>query len=191
MLQELSTLPIYIQYGLLSLFGLVIFWIGFKFGKIVVGSSSKKQGAAFEKEIQVFQKNMKKMYDSEVKQLKEKNQKLENTIQINENLLEDYRRKISGLGLLSFSGNKKRADILYSLLLENEALEQLLHAHGTKLVDQQQQHLQEKLMDIRKRQRLLAEIFNDDTIKNYVSETLEDQKNIQSLSPIESSANPK
>ena len=109
------------------------------------------------------------MWDEEKKKLIQENIAVKNKI-------EGYRKKISGLGMLSFGGSKKRSDILYSLLLENETLEQILQEQSEKIAIEQKSNLNQRLLDIKKRQRLLAEIFNDDKIKDYVNEVLQDNK---------------
>ena len=105
------------------------------------------------------------MWDEEKKSLLEKNQSLEEINQRNGKRLEDYRRKLSGMGIFSFGESKKRTDILYSLIMENELLEQIIQDQAENLTSQHQAHVDQRLLDIKKRQRLLAEIFDDKKIK--------------------------
>ena len=160
---------------------LLIFYIGYKIGRVIQTARSKKQFKAYEQDQNKFQKQMKKVLDGENEDVASKNVMLQQTIQRLEDRLEDYRKKIAGMGILNISSsNKKRSDILYSLILENETLEQLLFQQSSKFTEQAQDHLQHKLMDIKKRQRLMSEVFNDDTIKNYVKEVIEQKEEIPS-----------
>jgi hypothetical protein len=124
------------------------------------------------------QKKLKKLWDEEVSILKGKNKELDEQVKYLTSKLEDYRMKISGMGLLNFSGDKKRADILYSLLMENEALEQMLQNQSQKMVNDNQDHLTEKLRDTRKRQRLISEVFNDEKFKGYIQDIMNEEKDV-------------
>ena len=121
------------------------------------------------------------MWDEEKKSLLEKNQNLEDISKRNEKRLEEYRRKLSGMGILNFGESKKRSDILYSLIMENELLEQIIQDQTESLATQHQNHVYQRLLDIKKRQRLLAEIFDDKKIKKYVHEEMEKQNLVKKI----------
>ena len=160
----------------LLLVGFVLMFLGFRMGTFLSSQKHKKEKQALELESHNIHKGLKKILEEEKNQLVAERDELKEKNQIHSNKLEDYRKKLAGMGMLNFSGNKKRADILYSLLLENEALEQLLSEQGEKLASERQDFLKQRLQDIKKRQRLMAEIFNDDTIKNYVRDILSDEE---------------
>jgi hypothetical protein len=161
-----------------GLVALIIIFISYKVGKIIATNKCKHEQVKLENESHSSQKSLKRILEEEKNQVVvEKNELTVSNRALNERL-EDYRKKLAGMGLLSFSGNKKRSDILYSLLMENEALEQLISELGKKLANEQGEHLIHRMKDIRKRQRLIAEIFNDDTIRNYVKEVLSDDDKI-------------
>ena len=121
------------------------------------------------------------MLDEEKKSLLDKNQNLEDISKRNEKRLEEYRRKLSGMGILNFGESKKRSDILYSLIMENELLEQIIQDQTESLATQHQNHVYQRLLDIKKRQRLLAEIFDDKKIKKYVHEEMEKQNLVKKI----------
>ena len=158
-----------IFYLLLCIFTIIIGFLSYKVGLGVGYLKNSKSLKKIEKEKKIFYKENKGMWDEERKNLIQENVAMKNK-------LESYRKKISGLGMLNFGGSKKRSDILYSLLLENETLEQILQEQSQKMVIEQRANLDQRLLDIRKRQRLLAEIFNDEKIKGYVNEVLQDNK---------------
>ena len=85
------------------------------------------------------------------------------------------------MGTFSFGESKKRTDILYSLIMENELLEQIIQDQAESLTTQHQVHVDQRLLDIKKRQRLLAEIFDDKKIKEYVHEEMERQNLIKKI----------
>ena len=157
-------------------------WLGSSFTR----KKTKKQFKELEKEKNVFQRENKKMWDEEKKSLLEKNQNLEELHKRNEKRLEEYRRKLSGMGILNFGESKKRTDILYSLIMENELLEQIIQDQAEKLTNQHQAHVDQRLLDIKKRQRLLAEIFDNKKIKEYVHEEMEKQHLIKNIEHKES-----
>ena len=168
-------------YGLLVLILLVFLRSGWALGSSFTRKKAKKQFKEMEKEKNIFQRENKKMWDEDKKSLLEKNKNLEDLIKRNEKRLEDYRRKLSGMGTFSFGESKKRTDILYSLIMENELLEQIIQDQAESLTTQHQVHVDQRLLDIKKRQRLLAEIFDDKKIKEYVHEEMERQNLIKKI----------
>ncbi len=162
-------------YSFFVLVLLVSLRLGWGLGSSFTRKKAKKQFKELEKEKNIFQRENKKMWDEDKNSLLQKNQNLEDNSKRNEKRLEDYRRKLSGMGLLNFGESKKRSDILYSLIMENELLEQIIQDQAENLTTQHQTHVDQRLLDIRKRQRLLAEIFDDKKIKKYVHEEMERQ----------------
>ena len=156
-----------IFYLLLLIFAIIIAALSYKFGIFINHYKSSRVIQKMEKEKKFFYKESREIWEQEKQSLLN-----ENTLMKDQ--LESYRKKISGLGMLSFGGSKKRSDILYSLLMENETLEQILHEQSQKLAVEQRTNLDQRLLDIRKRQRLLGEIFNDNKIKDYVKEVLQE-----------------
>ena len=172
MIEGLKALPDSVFISYLIAAGVIVSFINWKLGAFFSGMNFKKQSKGLEKDHENVQKGLKRILDDEKSTVEKKYIELKEKIEEYEQRLESYRRKISGLGVFSFTGSKKRSDILYSLLLENEALEQLLNQQSARISEQSNQHLKEKLMDIQKRQRLMSEIFNDGKIKDYVREIL-------------------
>jgi hypothetical protein len=168
-----------IELILAGLILIILFFLGYKIGSVIASRKGERAREALESESYSTSKSLKKLFEDEKNQVIAENTRLKETNTLLTDKVEEYRKKLAGLGILNFSGNKKRADILYSLLLENEALEQLLSEQGEKLADERKDHLMHRMKDIRKRQRLMAEIFNDDTIKSYVRDVLSDEGRIE------------
>lgn len=178
MIDSFKELPDTVIVSLLSMTFIFSFWLGWRMHGLLLKLKFDREKKHIDTDHTKVQKGMKKIWDDERNSFAQEKEDLMHEIETLKRRLENYRRKIAGLGLLSFTGSKKRSDILYSLLLENEALEQLLNTQAQRMADQHNQHLQEKFMDIEKRQRLLSEIFDDSRIKDYVREVLSenDQK---------------
>src|SRR5690606_36571871 len=91
--------------------------------------------------------------------------------------VEEYRKKAAGFGGL-FSSGGKRADAMYALLLENEALEEALHRQNEKLSQERTDALKESLRNTGYRRVLMSQLLNDDRIKNYVAEIINDESRL-------------
>src|SRR5207247_9745807 len=92
-----------------------------------------------------------------------------------ETKVEEYRKKAAGLGgLFNFGG--KKADAMYALLLENEALEEALYAQNEKLKQERTDSLTEQMRATAYRRVLMSQVLNDNRIKEYVAEILNDER---------------
>src|SRR5204863_9438541 len=89
--------------------------------------------------------------------------------------VEDYRKKAAGFGGL-VSSSSKRNDAMYALLLENEALEEALYAQNEKLKQERTDSLREQMRATGYRRVLMSQLLNDNRIKEYVTEILNDEK---------------
>src|SRR5213078_1777185 len=106
---------------------------------------------------------------------KDENAKLQEQARLLNSRVEDYRRKAAGFGGL-FGSSGKRADAMYALLLENEALEEALYSQNEKLKQERTDSLKEQLRATGYRRVLMSQLLNDDRIKGYVAEILSDEK---------------
>ena len=165
----------FVFYALLIIIAIFVFFVSWKLSSFFTRYQSSKKIQNLINEKNIFQKESKKMWDSEKDEYLIENAKLKEEISNIQKRLDDYRKKLSGLGVFSFGESKKRADILYSLIMENELLEQILYDQSAKLTEQHKDNLDQRLLDIKKRQRLLAEIFDDKKIKDYVKEVIDDK----------------
>jgi hypothetical protein len=135
----------------------VILFAGYRLGRLVGAVAANKSLAAKEQELFTAQKGFKNLYEQEIANVK-------------------YRKKAAGFGL--FSGGGKRADAMYALLLENEALEEALYAQNEKLRQERTESLKEQLRSTGYRRVLMSQILNDERIKGYVAEILADEKHL-------------
>ena len=65
---------------------------------------------------------------------------------------------------------------MYALLLENEALEEALYSQNEKLKQERTDSLKEQMRATGYRRVLMSQLLNDNRIKEYVAEILNDEK---------------
>jgi predicted RNase H-like nuclease (RuvC/YqgF family) len=154
---------------------IVLLIIGHRVGHWNASRSHRKALAEKENELFTAQKGFKSLYEREAESLKNENQNLKSQIENLNKRVEDYRKKAAGFGGLFNSGNK-RADAMYALLLENEALEEALYAQNEKLRQERTDALAEQMRATGYRRVLMSQLLSDDRIKGYVAEMIETQR---------------
>lgn len=162
---------------LYSLAGLLALFIGYRLGRLFGALAANKQLAAKEQDLFTTQRGFKTLYEQEVNNVKAENAGLREQVQALNTRVEEYRKKAAGYGGLFASGGK-RADAMYALLLENEALEEALYSQNEKLRQERTDSLKEQLRSTGYRRVLMSQLLNDDRIKNHVAEIMADEKNL-------------
>ena len=155
----------------------LLLFVGYKFGRLLGRAASTKVVAQKEQELFTAQKGFKQLYETEMGSLKQENEALRERVQQLDGRVEEYRKKAAGFGGL-FSSGGKRADAMYALLLENEALEAALMAQNEKLKDERQDTLKEQMRSTSYRRVLMSQLMNDERIKSYVAEIMADDKRL-------------
>ena len=166
-----------IDYVLYALVGAILLFLGYRVGRVIGTIASGKLIASKEQELFTAQKGFKNLYESEISNLKSDNAKLNEQLKLLNERVEEYRKKAAGFGGL-FSGSSKRADAMYALLLENEALEEALYAQNEKLKQERTDALKDQLRATSYRRVLMSQLLNDERIKGYVAEILADEKQL-------------
>src|SRR5687768_13157156 len=115
-----------------SVAGVLLLFAGYRIGRLIGTSAARRTIAAKEQELFTAQKGFKSLYEQELATVRAENTTLKSQLEQMETKVEEYRKKAAGLGGLFGSSNKK-ADAMYALLLENEALEEALYAQNEKL----------------------------------------------------------
>ncbi len=162
---------------LYSLAGLLLLVVGYRIGRWIGAMASVKLIQSKESELFTTQRGFKQLYEQELAGLKEQNAQLADKVKLLEARTEEYRKKAAGFGGL-FSGGGKRADAMYALLLENEALEEALYSQNEKLKQERTDSLKEQLRSASYRRVLMSQLLNDERIKGYVAEILGDEKRL-------------
>jgi cell division protein FtsB len=161
----------------LALIALVLLSLGYRLGRWVGNLAAAKLVENKEKELFTTQRGFKQLYEQEIAKLKESNAELVERVKTMETRVEEYRKKAAGFGGLFGSGGK-RADAMYALLLENEALEEALYAQNEKLKQERTDALKEQMRSASYRRVLMSQLLNDERIKGYVAEILADEKRL-------------
>jgi chromosome segregation ATPase len=160
-----------------TLAGIVLLFLGFQTGQILSGFKLRRHVSQKEQELFTTQKGFKTLYEQELSVLRAEKDKLQETVKSMTAKVEEYRKKAAGLGGLFNSGGK-RADAMYALLLENEALEEALYSQNEKLRQERTDSLKEQLRATSYRRVLMSQLLNDERIKDYVAEIINDEKRL-------------
>lgn len=156
---------------------LLLLFVGYRVGRWFGTLAASKDIAQKEQELFTAQKGFKNLYEQELATVRAKNDQLAQQVEALTARVEDYRRKAAGFGGLFNSGGK-RADAMYALLLENEALEEALFSQNEKLKQERTDALREQLRATNYRRVLMSQLLNDERIKGYVAEILADEKRL-------------
>lgn len=152
---------------------LIVLLIGFKMGSYFAARKNKREMNLIDKERNHSSRSYKKLLDDENVALLSENERLQEYSAMVSDKISDYRKRLAGIGRFSFSSSRKRADVLYSLLLENEALEQLLTDLSKKKPDEKSDYLMHQMKDVQRKHQLMMKIFDDDeAIKHHVQNVL-------------------
>jgi cell division protein FtsB len=160
---------------------IILLILGYKFGGWMSNVSSRRLIASKENELFTAQRGFKNLYEQELSNLRRENENLKAQMQTLNGRVEEYRKKAAGFGGLFSSGGKK-ADAMYALLLENEALEEALYSQNEKLKQERTDSLKEQMRATGYRRVLMSQLLNDQRIKDYVAEILADERHLPSPS---------
>jgi chromosome segregation ATPase len=164
-----------LQVVLYSIAGIALLLAGYRFGRLIGRSAASRAIAAKEQELFTAQKGFKSLYEQELATVRGENDQLKAQVEQMNLKIEEYRKKAAGLGGLFSSGGKK-ADAMYALLLENEALEEALYSQNEKLKQERTDSLKEQMRATGYRRVLMSQLLNDNRIKEYVAEILNDER---------------
>jgi hypothetical protein len=153
----------------------LLVFLAFRVGRALGRYGANADIARKEQELFTAQKGFKQLYEQELATIKAENDRLTAQTTQMATKVEEYRKKAAGLGGLFSSGGKK-ADAMYALLLENEALEEALYSQNEKLKQERTDSLKEQMRATGYRRVLMSQLLNDNRIKEYVAEILNDEK---------------
>lgn len=168
---------------LLSFFGgVIILVLGFNGGKFLTARRWKRDMKLINKEHHNADISYKKMFDEEQDEISSENVQLKKSNKRLEGVVGEYRSKLAGIGKFSFGSSRKRADIMYALLLENEVLEQLLTDQSKLKPREKSDFLLHKMKDMETRHQLMSKIIDqDETLKRHVMKRLFSDGNLERI----------
>ncbi len=155
----------------------LLLFLGYRFGRLLGSVVTSKALTQKERELFTAQKSFKQLYEQELATVRGENAQLQEQLKTLNSRVEEYRKKAAGFGGL-FSTGGKRADAMYALLLENEALEEALYAQNEKLKQERTDSLKEQLRSTGYRRVLMSQLLNDERIKAYVAEIIANDKHL-------------
>lgn len=140
-------------------------------------------------EMLTIERALKRFWDHEKQALLEEAEELRRRIEFLEGKLDQYRRRAAGVGMMGL-GKGKRTDMLISLLLENEALEEKLFLQNWKLKQELDEHLERELHHISYKRILLSEIVKQENVRREIERFLRSGSNIRRLEALASGSEP-
>jgi hypothetical protein len=167
-----------LEFVLYAAAAVIVLFAGFQFGRIVGSLRASRRISQKEQELFTAQKGFKQLYEQELETLRGQKAALQDQVEALNKRVEEYRKKAAGYGGLFGAGGGKRADAMYALLLENEALEEALYSQNEKLRAERTDSLKEQLRATGYRRVLMSQLLNDDRIKGYVKEILDEEKRL-------------
>lgn len=166
-----------LEVAIYAVAAVVLLFLGYRAGRWIGGMSASALIAQKEQDLFTAQKGFKNLYEQELNTIKSENAQLKDQVTSLNARVEEYRKKAAGFGGL-FSSGGKRADAMYALLLENEALEEALHSQNEKLRQERTDALKEQMRSTSYRRVLMSQLLNDERIKSYVAEIIADDKRL-------------
>lgn len=149
----------------------LLVFLAYKLGRALGVRSQRKDMDQKERELFQAQRGFKKVYDTEMHDLRSENDTLKSDKELLEARVEEYRRKAAGYGGL-FNGGGKKADAMYALLLENEALEEALFTQNDKLRQERTDAVKEQLRAASYRRVLMSQLMEEGKITGTAKQVL-------------------
>ncbi len=131
-------------------------------------------------EMLTIERALKRFWDHEKEQIEKEKQELERRIQFLEDRLDQYRRKAAGIGMMGLR-KSKLTDMLLSLLVENETLEEKLFLQNLKLKQERDQNLENELRHISYKRILLSELINQAGVRREMERVLNEKGKLKRL----------
>ncbi len=151
-----------------SLTAIVLLFLGYRAGRWASVSVAAAQIAQKEQDLFTAQRGFKQLYEAELERVSAERDRHRADLDVAHKRVEDYRKKAAGFGGLFGRRGSKRADAMYALLLENEALEEALHAQSQKLGQERKEAFNEQQRATGYRRVLISQLMKEDRLKGYV-----------------------
>ena len=140
----------------------------------------KVQAASEREEMLTIERALKAFWDNEKQNLENAKKELAQRIEFLENKLEQYRRKAAGVGMMGLRKNKL-SDMLITLLIENESLEEKLFHQNLKLKQERDEFLENELRSISYKRILLSELLTQTEVRREMEKVVNDRSRLKRL----------
>jgi hypothetical protein len=131
-------------------------------------------------EMLTIERALKAFWDNEKQQLENDKRELQQRITFLEAKLEQYRRKAAGIGMMGLRKNKI-TDMLITLLIENESLEEKLFLQNMKLKQERDESLENELRNISYKSILLSELLTQTEVRREMEKVINDKSRLKRL----------
>ncbi len=158
----------------------VVFSVSYFVGYRTYGRKFKARAAYEREEMLTIEQALKAFWDNEKQKLENDKVELEQRIQFLESKLEQYRRKAAGVGMLGLRKNKL-SDMLITLLIENESLEEKLFLQNLKLKQERDEFLENELRSISYKRVLLSELMTQTEVRREMEKIISDRSRLKRL----------
>ncbi|MGO9020322.1 MAG: hypothetical protein ACLQVJ_18445 [Syntrophobacteraceae bacterium] len=158
----------------------VVFAISYFVGYRTHGRKSKARAAGEREEMHTIERALKAFWDNEKQKLENDKAELEQHIKFLEGKLEQYRRKAAGVGMMGLRKNKL-SDMLITLLIENESLEEKLFLQNLKLKQERDEFLENELRSISYKRVLLSELMTQTEVRREMEKIISDRSRLKRL----------
>jgi hypothetical protein len=158
----------------------VVFSVSYFVGYRTYGRKFKARAACEREEMLTIERALKAFWDDEKQKLENGKAELEQRIQFLESKLEQYRRKAAGVGMMGLRKNKL-SDMLITLLIENESLEEKLFLQNMKLKQERDEFLENELRSISYKRVLLSELLTQSEVRREMEKIISDRSRLKRL----------
>lgn len=167
--------PLIIYQGLAATFSvLLIFSFGYFLGYRKQSRKFKLRSASDRDEMLTIERALKQFWDHEKRELENQKTELQRRIEFLEDRLDQYRRKAAGVGMMGLRRNRL-SDMLITLLIENETLEEKLFLQNLKLKQERDEFLHNELRQISYKRVLLSELINQREVRDEMERLVKDK----------------
>ncbi len=158
----------------------VIFSLSYLIGYRLHFRKFKAQAASEREEMLTIERALKAFWDNEKQNLENEKTELVQRVEFLESKLEQYRRKAAGVGMLGLRKNKL-SDMLITLLIENESLEEKLFHQNLKLKQERDEFLENELRSISYKRILLSELLAQSEVRREMEKVINDRSRLKRL----------
>ncbi len=158
----------------------IIFALSYFVGYRVHFRKFKVQAACDREEMLTIERSLKAFWDSEKQNLENEKKEMAQRIVFLEAKLEQYRRKAAGVGMMGLRKSKV-SDMLVSLLIENESLEEKLFQQNLKLKQERDEFLENELRGISYKRILLSELMAQSEVRREMEKVINDRSRLKRL----------
>ncbi len=157
-----------------------IFALSFFMGYRTHFRKFKVRAACEREEMLTIERALKAFWDNEKQTLENVKKELQQRIEFLESKLEQYRRKAAGIGMMGLRKSKV-SDMLITLLIENESLEEKLFLQNLKLKQERDEFLESELRDISYKRVLLSELLAQAEVRREMEKVINDRSRLKRL----------